>query len=154
MSAESTERLLAFMVERRNDILAKLAPSNQEALFEAFRDLSLYAATIPDNDPRELLALSQVIISILTDLPELDEILPSELVSGAQRKGVSEEADQKAKTQAKESEHMRRSGYGRDIANHMHFFVGEDPLTVAEIEDKRSGWLEGVLDRFFNRPSS
>ncbi len=154
MSPESTERLLAFMGEHRDDILAQLAPSDQEALKQAFRELGLYATTIPDHNPRELLALSQVIISLLADLPELDEVLPSELVSGSQLRGISEEAIEKAEKQAKESKRARYYGYGPNIANQLHFFVGEDPLAPAEIKDKREGWLEGVLDYFFGRSSS
>lgn len=151
MSPESTERLLAFMVERRDDILANLAHSDQEALFEAFSELSLYAATIPDDDERELSALSQVISEILIDL-ELDEVLPDELIpSGSQVRGMSGEAKKKAQEQAEESEHVRRSGHGPNIANQIHFFVGKDPLAASEIKGKPSGSLEDVLEDFFNR---
>lgn len=154
MSPESTERLLAFMGEHRDDILAQLAQSDQQALFEAFHDLNLYATTIPNDDQRGLLALSQAVYSIVADLTELDDIVPFELVSGSQAKSVSGEAVQKAKAQAEESEHVRRYGYGPNIANHLNFFVGQDPLAPAEIAQKREGWLDGVLDRFFSRPSS
>ena len=152
MSPESTERLLVFMVKHRDDILAKLTPSDQEALKQAFRELNLYATTIADHNPRELLALSQVIISLLTDLPELDKVLPSGLVSGSPLRGVSEEAVEKAEKQAKESKHARH--YGPNIANSLNVFVGQNPLAPAEIAQKREDWLNGVLDRFFSRPSS
>lgn len=152
MSPESTERLLAFMGEHRDDILAKLAPPDQEVLFEAFRELSLYAATIPNDDQRSLLAVSQAVYSIVNDLTELDEVVPFELVSGSQAKRVSGKAVQKAKTQAKDSEHLR--AYGPNIANHLNYFVGQNPLAPAEISEKREGWLERVLERFFNKRSS
>lgn len=149
MSLDTTKDLLAVMVERKANIVANLEPDDQQALFEAFSQLSLYAATV--SNEKELLALSNVIYSIVADLPELEDELPPEMLSHGRTRGVSKRAIKKATQKSQKSQHVRQ--YGKDIANQMHFFVGESPSvpTLSEIGDDRSSWLEAILDRFFAR---
>lgn len=74
---EAVEIALADMNRFRPRILAKLDQAEQEAVFDAFRDLSQYAFTLQDEDG--LIALSETIHRMIDSRPELRGTLPLEI---------------------------------------------------------------------------